>query len=102
MSVTNTYTVGDSRPLCLFGNIPLTIVSQTKSVWGLTIQILSPSVNYIICFCFFFLVLYFDNSIDSLSLTNSLFAVVNFGNWLMLVCKLIWFMSTYWKKIEVL
>ena len=83
MSVTNTYTVGDSRPLCLFGNIPLTIVSQTKSVWGLTIQILSPSVNYIICFCFFFLVLYL---IYILSLTNSLFAVVNFGNWLILVC----------------
>ena len=45
LSVTNTYTVGDSNPRCLFGNIPLTIVSQTKSVWGLTKQAMSPTVN---------------------------------------------------------
>jgi hypothetical protein len=32
LSVTNTYTVGDSNPRCRFGSIPLTIVSQTKSV----------------------------------------------------------------------
>ena len=48
MSVTNTYTVGDSNPLWRFGNIPLTIVSQTKSECGLTKQAISPIVSSIV------------------------------------------------------
>jgi hypothetical protein len=44
-SVISTYTVGYSRPLCLFGNIPLTIVLQTKSEEGLTKQAMAPIVS---------------------------------------------------------
>ena len=48
LSVTSTNTVGDSRPLWRFGNIPLTIELQTKSEWGLTKQAISPIVSSII------------------------------------------------------
>jgi hypothetical protein len=56
--MTSTYTEVDSKPLCLFDNILLTIVSQTKLEEGLTIPILSPIVNSNNCFLFLFLFLF--------------------------------------------
>jgi hypothetical protein len=49
LSVIKTNTVGNSNPLWRFGTIPLTIVSQTKSEWGLTKQAMSsPMVSSIV------------------------------------------------------
>ena len=74
MSVTNTYTVGDSRPLWRFGNIPLTIVSQTKSEEGLIKQAMSPKFSSTILFLDFLLHLsLFENSSTNLS-SNSFWA----------------------------
>jgi hypothetical protein len=72
-SVTNTNTVGDSRPLCRFGSIPLTMVSQIKLKCGLTKQTLSPIDNSIL-----FFLLFLNISIENLSSNNSC-AVIKFG-----------------------
>ena len=73
LSVTNTYTVGDSNPLWRFGNIPLTIVSQTKSERGLTKQAMSPKFSSIVFLIFFLLSSLFENSSMNLS-SNSFWA----------------------------
>ena len=78
MSVINTYTIGDSNPLWRFGNIPLTIVSQTKSEWGLTKQAILPIVSSIVVLFLVFLLIWllFENSSTNLS-TKSLWADIN-------------------------
>ena len=79
LSVTSTNTVGDSRPLWRFGNIPLTIVSQTKSEWGLTKQAMSPIVSSIVLFLVFLLIwLLFEISSTNLS-SKSFWADINLG-----------------------
>ena len=59
LSVTNTYTVGDSNPLMTIWYIPLTIVSHTKFECGLTKQAMSPIVSSILLFLGFFPILLF-------------------------------------------
>ena len=44
MSVIKTNTVRDSKPLWRFGNMPLTMVSQTKSESGLTKEAMWPPI----------------------------------------------------------
>ena len=79
LSVTKTNTVGDSRPLCCFGNIPLTIVSHTKSELGLTKQAMSPKFSSIVFLIFFLLSsLLYENSSTNLSY-KSFLADINFG-----------------------
>ena len=77
LSVINTYTVGDSRPLWRFGSIPLTMVSQTKSEWGLTKQAISPKFNSIV-FLFLLILSLFENSSMNLS-SKSFWADIKFG-----------------------
>ena len=76
LSLTNTYTVGDSRPLWRFGNMPLTMVSQTKSEWGLTKQAISPIVSSTILFLLPLSL--FENSRMNLS-SKSFWVDINFG-----------------------
>ena len=80
MSVTNTYTVGDSKPLWRFGNKPLIIVSQTKSEWGLTKHAMSSIVSSNLLFLIFFLL---SSLLDGNSRMNlyskSFWADINFG-----------------------
>ena len=78
MSVIKTNTVGDSKPLYRFGNIPLTMVSQTKSEYGLTRQAISPIVSSTILFLVILLFLsLYENSSKNLSY-KSFWADINF------------------------
>ena len=82
LSINSTNTVGYSNPLWRFGNIPLTVVLQTKSEWGLSKQAISPNVSSIVClltFLVFFLFLSLnENSSINLS-SKSFWADINFG-----------------------
>ena len=78
LSVTSTYTVGESKPLWRFGNMPLTIVSQIKSEWGLTKQAMSPKFSSIILLVFLLFLSLFEISSMNLS-SKSFWAYINFG-----------------------
>ena len=65
MSVIKTNTVRDSKPLWRFGNMPLTMVSQTKSESGLTKEAMwPPIVSSIVCFLVFLIFFLLSSLLD--------------------------------------